>query len=408
MKKRTGIVLAFALSVMATGAISNKNLAKQDVCAYTSENTCVCRAIETSKEQEDLQIHAKSAYLMDYESGSVMYAHNEKTHLPIASMCKIMTLILTFDAVKAGVLDLNEQVCVSERASSMGGSQVFLEANAKYPVKELIKSVVVCSANDSCVALAERIAGAENVFVDRMNERAKGLGANDTLFANCTGLPKEPQYSCAKDVAVMLKELLTHEEYYEFGKVWLDKFSHPQGRYTEITNTNKLVRQYEGCDGGKTGFTNQAGFCLAATAKRGDMRVISVAIGADSSKNRFNDVRSMFDYAFANFALQPIVEKGKTLDRTATIKNGKIKEIEIVPARTAYAFAKRGEKTNITLEFTIQSLNAPIKKGEKVGEIVIFKDNVETDRVAVLANENVEKATLFDRFKDVAKGWNIR
>ena len=241
-----------------------------------------------------------------------------------------------------------------------------------------------------------------------MNERAKSLGANDTLFANCTGLPKEPQYSCAKDVALMLKELLTNDEYYAFGKVWLDKFAHPQGRYTEITNTNKLVRFYDGCDGGKTGFTNQAGFCLAATAKRGNMRVISVAIGADSSKNRFNDVRSMFDYAFANFAVQPIVEKDKPLDKTATVKNGKIKEIEIIPARNAYAFVKRGEKANISLEFNLYPLCAPVKSGDEVGEIVVFKDNVETERVKLLANGNVDKATIFDRFKDIAKGWNIR
>lgn len=409
MKKRVGAIVAFALALSASIAGINENLQSKNVQAnayYQEYDTET--AINSAKTQENLQTHAKSAYLMDFGSGSVIYAHNEKAHLPIASMCKIMTLILAFDAIKTGALTMDEQICVSERASSMGGSQVFLEANAKYPVKELIKSVVVCSANDSCVALAERIAGSESIFVDRMNERAKELGANDTLFANCTGLPKEPQYSCAKDVAFMLKELLNNDEYYAFGKVWLDKFAHPQGRYTEITNTNKLVRFYEGCDGGKTGFTNQAGFCLAATAKRNGMRVISVVIGEENSKTRFDDVRSMFDYAFANYFQQPLVEAGVPLDNKATVKNGKLKTIEIVPERSCYAFSKRGEKANITLEINLTAMQAPVKKGDTAGEIVVFKDHVEIDRVKLLANENVEKATLFDRLKDVAKGWNAR
>lgn len=408
MKKRVGIMIAFALALTASVAGINANLQGKSVQAAYYQEYSEETAINTAKTQENLQTHAKSAYLMDFGSGSVIYAHNEKARLPIASMCKIMTLILAFDAIESGAMTMDEQICVSERASSMGGSQVFLEANAKYPVKELIKSVVVCSANDSCVALAERIAGNESVFVDRMNERAKSLGANDTLFANCTGLPKEPQYSCAKDVALMLKELLKNDEYYAFGKVWLDKFAHPQGRYTEITNTNKLVRFYDGCDGGKTGFTNQAGFCLAATAKRNGMRVISVVIGEENSKTRFDDVRSMFDYAFANYLVQPIVEAGVPLENRATVKNGKVKTLEIVPERSSYAFSKRGEKANITLEINLTPLRAPVNKGELAGEVVVFKDHVEIDRVKLLTNENVEKATLFDRFKDVAKGWNAR
>ena len=302
MKKIANAVFGVAL-LCGLGGVFLKNSAilsaKAENPAIYSED-CTVNVAKTQK-NEELNVSAKSAYLMDYGTQTVIFAQNERAHLPIASMCKIMTLLLSFEAIDAGVLDMEEEITVSERAASMGGSQVFLEANSKYLVKELLKSIVVCSANDSCVALAERIAGNESVFVDRMNERAKGLGANDTLFANCTGLPKEPQYSCAKDVALMLKELLKNEEYYAFGKVWLDKFAHPQGRYTEITNTNKLVRFYDGCDGGKTGFTNQAGFCLAATAKRGGMRVISVVIGEQDSKTRFDDVRSMFDYAFANY-----------------------------------------------------------------------------------------------------------
>ncbi|MDE6274745.1 MAG: D-alanyl-D-alanine carboxypeptidase, partial [Clostridiales bacterium] len=247
---------------------------------------------------EENEINCKAAYLCDYASGTAVYTKNETQELPIASMCKIMTLLLSFEAVDAGNLAYDEMITVSDRAAGMGGSQVFLQENLQYSADALMKSVAVCSANDSCVALAERIAGSESAFVDAMNARAKELGADHTLFANCTGLPKEPQYSCARDVALMLREMISHEKYFEYSKVWLEDFAHPDGRTTTITNTNKLIRFYDGCDGGKTGFTNQAGFCLAATAKRGDTRLVSVVIGADSSANRFEGTKSLLNYAF--------------------------------------------------------------------------------------------------------------
>ncbi len=365
-----------------------------------------CVAVSNVNGDVSLDIRAKSAYLMDFDTKTAMYTHEEAKRLPIASMCKIMTLLLSFDAVKDGRLDLQEEICVSERAASMGGSQVFLEANGKYTVYNLIKSIVVCSANDSCVAMAERIAGNEALFVDKMNDKAKELGATDTLFANCTGLPKEPQYSCARDVAIMLKSLLEHEEYYEFGKVWMDKFEHPEGRYTEITNTNKLVRFYEGCDGGKTGFTNEAGFCLAATAKRGDLRVISVVIGEESSANRFDDVRTMFDYAFANYTNELVAEAGKRFTTEASVVGGKEKTVSVCPLRSIYALQKQGERSHYDLETRLQKIDAPVRKGDTVGELILFKEGIEIDRVALTAMEDVRKANIFDRLQEIAQNWN--
>jgi D-alanyl-D-alanine carboxypeptidase (penicillin-binding protein 5/6) len=283
---------------------------------------------------------------------------------------------------------------------------VFLEANAKYPVSELIKSIVVCSANDSCVAMAEKLAGSQQLFVDRMNEKACALGMHNTLFVNCTGLPQETQYSCAKDVAIMLKELLQYEQYYEYGKVWTDHFNHPQGRQTEITNTNKLIRFYDGCDGGKTGFTNEAGFCLAATAKRNGMRVISVIIGAENSVNRFEDTRMLFDYVFATYHTLQIVEEGQPLEQKFTVNGGKSKEISVQPARSAYIFAKKGEKTDYEMEACVSAIKAPVKKGARLGELLIFKGGIEVDRIPLLAAENVEMASWGDRMQDVAKNWN--
>jgi len=324
-------------------------------------------------------------------------------------MCKIMTLILSFEGIEEGKFTLSDEIQISERAASMGGSQVFLEANAKYPVKELIKSIVVCSANDSCVAMAEKISGSEEAFTQAMNEKAKELGATNTLFANCTGLPKEPQYSCAHDVALMLKELLTHKEYFEFGKVWMDKFQHPQGRFTEISNTNKLVRFYDGCDGGKTGFTNQAGFCLAATAKRDNLRIISVVIGEKSSNDRFADVRTMFDYAFANYTQKIVVDSTQPLPEKIKVSGGKIDRVSVCASKSLYAFSKRGDDPYITTEIRLfKSVEAPLKKGEKIGEIVLYKNKVRIDYADLLTCERVEKANVIDRFRDVAQEWTIR
>ncbi len=399
MKKAIGFMLGLALVCGIGGVSSSYASAKAENGVYYAQK-------QENKAKNGLNMRAKASYLMDFGANTVMHAHNERDHLPIASMCKIMTLLLSFEAVDEGALDMSEEICISQRAASMGGSQVFLEANAKYPVKELIKSIVVCSANDSCVAMAERVAGSEELFVEKMNERARRLGMQDTLFANCTGLPKEPQYSCARDVAIMLKELLKHEEYYEFGKVWMDKFAHPEGRRTDITNTNKLVRFYDGCDGGKTGFTNEAGFCLAATAKRGDMRIISVVIGEESSANRFEDVRATFDYAFANYTVSPIAQVGVPIEQVAKVSGGKKDSVMLIPERSAYAFTKRGEKSNVTVELQIKKIKAPVTQGEAVGELLIFKEGIEIDKVPLLAAEDVNKANFMDRFKDIAKEWN--
>ena len=403
MKKISGLIISLTGGFLLFSATPYFAYNKQ----RNVQATAMVQSVAETPHLE-LGIRAKSAYLMDFSTKTPVYAKNEEVHLPIASMCKIMTLILAFDAIEAGELSLDEEIMVSERAASMGGSQVFLEANGRYAVRELLKSIVVCSANDSCVAIAERVAGSEDLFVEKMNEKARGLGANDTLFANCTGLPKEPQYSCAKDVAIMLKELLTHEEYFEFGKVWMDKFQHPQGRFTEITNTNKLVRFYDGCDGGKTGFTNEAGFCLAATAKRKDLRIISVVIGEESSKNRFDDVRTMFDFAFANYTATPLFEAGKALDINATIERGKENRVAIYPEKTVYAFTKRGEKANVSVEMQIKKVKAPIAKGDKVGELIVFKEGIEIDRVSLLSANAVREANFLDCLREVARAWNAR
>ncbi len=353
-----------------------------------------------------LQPACKAAYLCDYESGTEVYAKDCTKRLPIASMCKIMTLLLSFEAVDNGELAYDEMVTVSENASGMGGSQVFLETNLQYRADELMKTVAVCSANDSCVALAERICGNESAFIARMNERAKELGAENTLFANCTGLPKEPQYSCAKDVSIMLREMLKHEKYYEFSRIWLEDFAHPDGRTTQITNTNKLIRFYDGCDGGKTGFTNEAGFCLAATAKRGDMRLISVIIGAENSKQRFQDTKAMFDYCFNAYESATLLEKGN-VELSIPVRGSKSKSVDVVAEKSLTLFRKKGETCEAKMEYVLeQELKAPVGAGDVVGEAVLYLDGVEIDRTRLLAGNGAERYSWWEAFREIAHEWN--
>ncbi len=348
---------------------------------------------------EEITAECKAAYLADADSGTVVYAKNERERLPIASMCKIMTLLLSFEAAESGAISYDEQITVSDNAAGMGGSQVFLQANLQYPAKQLMKSVAVCSANDSCVALAERISGSEAAFVDRMNERAKQLGAEDTLFANCTGLPQEPQYSCAKDVSLMLRELLGHRKYYEFSKVWLEDFSHPDGRTTTMTNTNKLIRFYDGCDGGKTGFTNQAGFCLAATAKRGETRLVSVVIGAESSEKRFEGVKNMLNFAFNTYESKKILEAGKPCEATIDVSGSKVKTIAICPETDLRIFVKKGSAGEAEIRYELpQSVKAPVGEGDCLGEAILYVNGVEAGRTALLAAESAERFSYGEAF----------
>lgn len=358
-------------------------------------------------EEQTLNPDCKSAYLCDYQSGTQVYAKNESERLPIASMCKIMTLLLSFEAIDRGELHYDEMVTVSENAAGMGGSQIFLDANLSYRADELMKSVAVCSANDSCVALAERIGGTEEAFIARMNERAKELGAENTLFANCTGLPKEPQYSCAKDVSVMLRELLKHQKYYEFSNVWLEDFAHPDGRTTQMTNTNKLIRYYKGCDGGKTGFTNEAGFCLAATAKRNDTRLISVIIGAKSSKSRNASMSQMLDFAFNCYENKTILECGQEIEQRAAVRGSKTKEIAVIAENALSAFGKKGDQENCSVEYQIsEGLKAPVQQGDEIGTAVLYVNGVETGRTKLLAGESAERFSWWDAFRESAQKWN--
>lgn len=386
MKKFTTMICAFGVFAFI-GANANK--------------------INVSADSVKMTEGCKSAYLIDSVSGECIYKENETKRMPIASVCKVMTLTLCLEAIESGKLDSDDQITVSERAAGMGGSQVFLQSGLTYTLSDLIKSIVVCSANDSCVAVAETVSGSEENFVAAMNKRAEELGCADTLFANCTGLPKETQYSCAKDVAVMFNNLITHQTYFNYSKIWLEDFAHPDNRTTTITNTNKLIRKYSYCDGGKTGFTNEAGFCLAATANKDNLRLVSVILGADTSDNRFKSTVNMFNYGFANYKNKIVLDKEVNLNEKFKVARGKKDSVAVRPERNAYVFSPINGNPEVTFNFIAYDLKAPLAKGGVVGKAEVYKNGVICDTVNLVAAEEVAKAGYGDYFRKVAENWPV-
>ena len=348
---------------------------------------------------------AKSIILVDYNSGEVLKEDNADEKLPIASMVKMMTLLLTFEEMDKGNLTLDTKITTTENASGMGGSQVFIDPYVTYTAEQMIKSVIMASANDASVALAEHISGSEDTFVKKMNERAKALGMTNTLYANCTGLPEPEQYSSARDVSILMKELLRHEIYFNYSTIWMDELIHPSGRKTELVNTNKLTRYYKGCDAGKTGSTSEAGYCLCASAKRDDMRLISVVIGSKTGQDRFNESASLFNYGFANFENKNIISSTTPLGEIE-VKRAKINEIEYYAEKPFYGLCKKGEtdafKTEIELD---DSISAPIKAGEKIGTITVIKDGQVKEEIAIVVKEDVKVLSYGESIKKIASNW---
>ena len=367
---------------------------------------CVCAAVSAvfvpTARAEGFSAEGRSAYLVDAATFTPLYAKNENERLPIASMVKIMTVLLTLEAVDRGELFLDEKVPVSENAASMGGSQVFLDAGTEHRAGDLLKSVIVASANDSCVALAERVSGSVEGFVSDMNARAAELGMKDTRFANCTGLPAAESFSTAHDVALMFREVIRHPVYFEDAGVWLEDYVHPDGRTTVMTNTNKLVKFYNGCDGGKTGFTSEAKFCLAATAERDGMRVIAVVAGADSSKSRFNAVSSMFNHAFGSFKAEKLLGAGELAAQRVKVAGGKERSVGVTVSEDIVRLAPRSDKAAAELRLELpDKVKAPVRKGDVVGKGYVVVDGTAVREFDLVAAEDVARASIWDLFRRI-------
>lgn len=372
------------------------------VCAITVFSSVAATNVRASA--AEVTGTGKSAYLIDTGTGTVISEKNSSERLPIASMVKITTLLVAFEEIEKGKVGFEDDVVASEYAASMGGSQAFLDANASYKMDELLKSIVVASANDSCVAIGEHLFGSVDALIERMNAKAKELGLNDTAYVNCTGLPAPGQYSTAHDVAKLFSELIKHEKFFEYSGVWMYDFVHPSGRVTGLTNTNKLIRFYEGCDGGKTGFTSEAGSCLAATAKRGGMRLIAVVIGANDSKVRNKEVSDLFNYGFANYAVKTAVCKGESFG-TVEVSNGKVKTVEAIAAEDFDIFGKKGESLDAEREIVIEKTCAPLAANEIIGYVRIIAGGEEVGRVNLVSSADAPERGFIDILNDTVKAW---
>lgn len=369
-------------------------------CGMNSSN-----AVEAKIQASGMQLQSKSAVLMSSDTGEVLFESNADERRPIASMVKIMTLLLCFENADAGKISYDDTVTISERSASMGGSQAFLDAGSQYKADDLIKSIAIASANDSCVAMAEHISGSVESFVDQMNNKANQLGMENTVFVNCTGLPVAGQFSTARDVGKMFNELIKHQDYFRYTKIWMDDFVHPSGRVTGLTNTNKLIRQYNGCDAGKIGYTAEAKHCLAATAMRNDMRLVSVIVGGPDSTTRFNENKMLFDYGFANYQSKPFLKKGEKINEEVSVSGGKSDTVKAEAEQNLNLFGKKGEqKGELVIELE-KNVKAPVTKGDVVGKAYIKDGETVLKEVNLVATETIEKANYFDSLNNIIKQW---
>ena len=357
-----------------------------------------------TENQEKIKIASKAGLLLDYESGNVLFEKNSSERLPIASMTKLATLAVVFDSISKGVLKEGDDVVVSKKASHIGGSSAFLDTGSSYKVGELIKSIIIASANDSSVALAEHLSGSEEVFVSKMNKLALSLNLKDTNFVNCTGLPAENHYSSARDIAEIYKKICNNEIYKKYSKVWLDEFIHPSGRKTKLTNTNKLIKTYEGIEGGKTGFTNAARFCLTASARRGNIRLIGVVIGANDSKTRSADMTTLFNYGFDNFDHKMVLNAEIPVTIAPVLKTEE--KIEIYPERNVSILINKLNDKSFSTDFKLNEIKAPIKAGDVVGKLFVFdENNMVVDEVDLIVKKDINEISFKERLRKLTMAW---
>ena len=337
----------------------------------------------------DEELSAPSAILMEADTGSILYEKASHEVRPCASITKVMTLLLTMEAIDSGKIALTDEVAASAHAASMGGSDIWLKEGEVMSVDDLIKATVVMSANDAAVVLAEHVAGTEDEFVGMMNARAKELGMADTVFKNCNGLDEEGHLTSAHDVAVMSRELIRHEKIFDYTTIWIDEV---RGGQTQLVNTNKLIKTYPGITGLKTGTTSAAGSCISATAERGGLKLIAVVLGCPSTKDRFADAAALLDYGFAGWT----VTEPETPELVPVpVKNGMQTEVEIEAEAALPMLVKKGSESEVTCEVSISELlEAPVEMGQEAGVLTYTLGGEVLQIRKVLTKAAVEKITL--------------
>ncbi len=385
---------AFLQTTVAAATVSSE-------CDISDIAVPIDNTVTDSAIGQTLEIGAKSAILIEPYTLTVLYEMNADEVLPPASITKIMSLLLIMEAIERGDMALEDVINTSEHAAGMGGSQIWLEPGEGMTVDDLLKATVIASANDATVALGEKIAGSEEGFVAMMNERAGQLGMNNTTFINCTGLDADGHLTTAHDVALMSAELIKHPLIKKYSTVWMDSLRNGE---SELVNTNKLVRFYEGTTGLKTGTTSTAGYCLSATAQRDGMELVAVIMGGNSSNDRFNGAKKLLDYGFANYSFKKILpEIGDKI--SAPIKNGTEKTVSGKAEGSLELLMKKSDLKEITQSVSLsESIEAPIKKGDVIGSVDIFSGDTQLGSIDITATQNIPKRSFAVMFRWILNG----
>ena len=400
MKKFLSLLMAFSL-LLGINVSAAEGVTVSSECDISDIDVPIDATVENSVIGQKLDIKAKSSILMEVATGKILYEDNADEKLAPASITKIMPLLLVMEALERNDISLETVVYASEHACSMGGSQIWLEPGEGMTVDELLKATVIASANDACVALGEAIAGSEEGFVALMNKRAKELGMNNTNFVNATGLDAENHYTSAHDVAIMSAELIKHSLIKNYSTVWMDSLR--DGK-SELVNTNKLVRFYEGTTGLKTGTTSIAKYCLSASASRNGMELVAVVLAGETSNDRFNGAKKMLDYGFANYSFENL-EANLEDSLFAKVENGVKDQVSVTAKDSINLLVPKTEKGGITRKTEWnQKIVAPIKKGDVLGYVNIYMGEAEVGKIEILANEDVEKLNLWVTLKWILNG----
>lgn len=358
---------------------------------------------------DDMNLDCKSALLMDYGTGKVIYEQNPHEKLAPASVTKVMTMLLVMEALDSGKISFDDKVTISTQASSKNnrGTMLLLEAGEVRTVKELLYGIAVESANDACIAMAEHISGSEDEFVKLMNKRAKELGAMDTNFVNPNGLPVDGHVTSAYDLALMSKELLKHEKIFEFISQYMVKVyvGKKNNVLRELVNKNKMIKLYNDVDGIKTGWTEDAGYCISVTAKRGNMRLISIVMGSPKVEIRNREARKLIDYGFANYSSFLTVKKGEKI-QPVKVSKGSSLTVNAVTDRDISVLLTKGEEKNIKKTAQLpEIISAPVKKGEKLGEIIISIDDKEVGRYDLVCDADISRSSFWNNLKNSFRFW---
>lgn len=344
--------------------------------------------VERAADENSFDVPCKAAYLVEESSGRVLYSKNSREQLPMASITKVMTMLLVMEALESGKIQITDIVPVSEHAFSMGGSQIWLEPGEQFTVHEMLKATAVSSANDAAVALAEYVGGSEEAFCAMMNDKARRLGMKNTHFVNACGLDADGHYSSAEDVSIMARELMKHTGIYEYTTIWMDYL---RGGETQLVNTNRLLRSYNGTTGLKTGTTSKAGVCICATAKRGDMSLVAVVLGADSSRERFSAAKQLLDFGFSNFETKPFPDVSDLPD-SIPVKLGVEKSAGVYCDMPRSLLFVKGATTELTYKTELpQYINAPMYKGMKVGSVSLYSSAGKIKDYDILLSQDVVK-----------------